>query len=178
MPSAEEDDAGSPEAWRKEFASEEAREVRDAIGAIILCMQRPKPPDPALVKDNVLDGNENASGVVFQRAVGRIKDLARAVIEVKAQAEEERGEIGDIPGLIVLVGDECENGSLAAGNASSEYGALWWDEQLGDLGAGSGLEVVFWDHKAASPEPSARNEFGGNISILLGIQLRLADFAI
>ncbi|EFE39729.1 conserved hypothetical protein [Trichophyton verrucosum HKI 0517] len=167
LPSAEEEDAGSPEAWRKEFASEEAREVRDAIGAIILCMQRPKPPDPALVKDNVLDGNENDSSAVFQRAVGRIKDLARAVIEVKAQAEEERGEIGDIPGLIVLVGDECENGPLAAGNASSEYGALWWDEQLSDLGAGSGLEVVFWDHKAASPEPSARNEFGGNISILL-----------
>ncbi|EZF32269.1 hypothetical protein H109_01909 [Trichophyton interdigitale MR816] len=160
LPSVEEEDAGSPEAWRKEFASEEAREVRDAIGAIILCMQRPKPPDQALVKDNVLDENENASSAVFQRAVGRIKDLARAVIEVKAQAEEERGEMGDIPGLIVLVGDEHEIGSLAAGNASSEYGALWWDEQLSDLGAGSGLEVVFWDHKAASQDPSARNEFG------------------
>ncbi|EFR03250.1 hypothetical protein MGYG_06252 [Nannizzia gypsea CBS 118893] len=162
------DSASSPEAWRKEFASEEAREVRDAIGAIIVCTQKPEPPDPALLREGMMDGGENTDSAIFQRAVDRTKDLARAVIEVKALAEEERGEIGDIPGVIVLVGDKCEKGISAAskhddGDASAdsaEYGALWWDEELSDLGVGSGLEVVFWDPKGTTEDPKARNEYG------------------
>lgn len=121
----------------------------------------------------MMNGSENTDGAVFQLAVDRIKDLARAVIQVKALAEEERGEIGDIPGVVVLVGDKYEKGPSVAskqndGDASAEYGALWWDEELSDLGVGSGLEVVFWDPKGATEDPSARNEYGGNAPSSLG----------
>ncbi|KAM5446757.1 hypothetical protein MaudCBS49596_006363 [Microsporum audouinii] len=162
-PAGKEDITSSPGAWRNEFISEEAREVRDAIGAIIVCVQRPKPPDPALRRDSVVDGDEKNYNDIFQNAVDTIKEIARAVAEVKALSEEERGEIGDVPGLILLVGEGCDRKSSVVsedGNTSGEYGALWWDEELSDLGVGSGLEVVLWDPKRGNGISSARNEYG------------------
>ncbi|KAF3483643.1 uncharacterized protein GIQ15_02967 [Arthroderma uncinatum] len=166
LPAGHEDNAGSPDIWRNEFLSAEAREVRDAIGAIIVCVQRPKPPDPALREDKVVDGSENKYSTVFQNAVDRVKEITRAVGEVKALAEEERGEIGDVPGLIMLIGEDGERKPSTASEdedshtCAIEYGAMWWDEELSDLGTGSGIEVVCWDPKEGKEASSAKNEYG------------------
>ncbi|KAK2871934.1 hypothetical protein FQN49_002693 [Arthroderma sp. PD_2] len=166
-PSVEqEDSADSPEVWKDEFLSAEAREVRDAIGAIIVCVQRPKPPDPALCEDKVVDGSEHKYSAVFQGAVDKVKEIARAVGEVKALTEEERGEIGDVPGLILLIGGEGERKPSTASedddgySCAAEYGAMWWDEELSGSGIGSGIEVVCWDPKESKESSSSRNEFG------------------
>ncbi|KAK2740660.1 hypothetical protein FQN57_006030 [Myotisia sp. PD_48] len=182
-----------PAVWKQGFLSDEAREVRDAIGAIIICVQRPKPPDPLLTSDNGINQeDEQARNTpntikeyedVFHASVRRIRDLATVVGEVKNQIEEERGEVGDVPALIVLVGEEDDeqhpqkkgSGGLEAlgedetdgylGN-SIEFGINWWDEELNPTGIGSGPETIGWNPRRNVQEVSGRrNEFGERMGI-------------
>lgn len=104
--------------WKTEFLSPEARIVRDAIGAVIVCVRNPEPSSfsfPFLSLPSGagagVDGGAGGVGVgvdpTTRDDVKAIKDFVRVVGDVRARAEEERdGEGGDIPGLLVFVGKE------------------------------------------------------------------------
>ncbi|PGH17608.1 hypothetical protein AJ79_00969 [Helicocarpus griseus UAMH5409] len=150
--------------WRSEFLSEEAREVRDVIGAVIICIERPSRIAPEFSQPR-----EHKD-----RHVQGLKELLSAVAEVRNQIEEERGSVGEVPGLVVLVGKDEEgkdrvNGldSPELGNGAGgedgleeivEFSTRWWEEELSEMGHFE-LEVVAWDPKGED-EREKRNMFG------------------
>jgi hypothetical protein len=163
--------------WKAEFLSSEARVVRDAIGAALVCVQNPDAapsgvlpfgkeehaaevpggPVPASMTESLSDRED----------VRALKDLLKAVSEVKSQAEEERGEIGDVPGLLVLVGKQQQ--SVAETEEAAVFSAEWWEDELYEMGV-MGFEVVVWDPTAnASDAEKRRNRFGGLFPFLLHI---------
>ncbi|PGH21661.1 hypothetical protein AJ80_03094 [Polytolypa hystricis UAMH7299] len=174
--------------WKTEFLSPEAREVRDVIGAIIICIKRPEGvvasssvPAGAVVPQNARDHVEQSA-----RA---LKEFVQAIAEVKGLIEEERGGLGEVPGLVVLVGrneDKGSGGMKGAGGAvrldddDKDFGGLgdggvggddadiepfsvrWWDEELSQLGIFD-FEVVVWDPRKVAEEADGkveRNQFG------------------
>lgn len=120
--------------WRTSFLSDEAREVRDAIGAIVLCVRNPAlsisravPREalglvPAGSSNTLQTAIEEDNKDAAERAdVRQIKDLVGIVSELKTKIEEERNggddeEDGDmagqaeVPGLLVLI-DESHSSS-------------------------------------------------------------------
>ncbi|KLJ09389.1 hypothetical protein EMPG_15192 [Blastomyces silverae] len=165
----------SPAAWGSEFLSDEAREVRDVIGAIAVCVERPTiAPSVSFPRDNDPDmsgDREHRKGI----AQG-IKELVSAVAEVRNRIEEERGGVGEVPGLVILVGkDEGEKkaenvkgkGSSLEGLEDSgddeveqilEFSTRWWEDELSEMGYFE-LEVVAWDPQDEG-KGDTRNKFG------------------
>ncbi|KAI5310401.1 hypothetical protein KEM55_007538 [Ascosphaera atra] len=168
---AEETPIHSLDDWRTLFLGEEAREVRDVIGAIIICVQR---PTEGMVSSSV-PGElvpQNAHELCERRAQ-TLKDAVRAVADVKELIEEERGGLGEVPGLLVVLDKEEGRTGQAVGSSndgedrdegSAEQpqtllGSAWWDEELSQMGIFE-FEVIGWDPEA--PEiKGAKNEFGG-----------------
>ncbi|KKZ61694.1 hypothetical protein EMCG_03803 [[Emmonsia] crescens] len=167
----------SSAAWRSEFLSDEAREVRDVIGAVVVCIERPvvTPSTPVPVTSDGPDISRDREH--RNRSVQGLKELLSAVAEVRNRIEEERGGMGEVPGLVILVGKD-EGGEKAEGYAKGkgsgierpknggddgeleqvvEFGARWWEEELSEMGHFE-LEVVAWDPKAE--EEDKRNIFG------------------
>jgi hypothetical protein len=123
-------------AWKTSFLSPEAREVRDAIGAILIVVRNPRALiSPAVPREayDAVDGevakviSENSKDPSHRADVGVIKDLARIVGELRARIEEERNGVeeddegqgdgigigigqAEVPGLVVLMD---EHGSLS-----------------------------------------------------------------
>ncbi|OJD27339.1 hypothetical protein ACJ73_01273 [Blastomyces percursus] len=180
-------DAGSqlplhncPAVWRSEFLSDEAQEVRAAIGAIAVCIERPIiAPSVSFPSDDdpdMLGDREHRKGI----AQG-IKELVGAVAEVRNRIEEERGGLGEVPGLVILVGkDEVEkkaenvkgNGSGLEGLEESgddeveqvlEFSTRWWEDELSEMGHFE-LEVVAWD-----PQDEGKGEKRNNFGELQGM---------
>ncbi|TPR03939.1 phospholipid-translocating P-type ATPase, flippase family protein [Aspergillus niger] len=101
----------SPAQWKSEFSSPEAQVVRDAIGAVMICFRNPVQMDP-------VPGQEQQD--VEDRAdVRGLKEFVKAVGEVRALIEEERGGVGEVPGLVVLVGEK-KTGSGKVGSGDGE----------------------------------------------------------
>ena len=162
----------TPSFWKDEFLGPEAREVREVIGAVVVCLQTTGGPTFSLPDDG-LPSSHTVAKKRLEDAVQGLKELLRAVGEVKGQIEEERGGMGEVPGLVVLVGkEEKKQKDGGAGNRegtdhdesnlvrqSAEFGAEWWDEELAEMGV-FGFEVVAWDPKAEEVK-GRRNEFGG-----------------
>lgn len=91
------------------------------------------------------------------------------IADVKSQTEEERGEMGEVPGLLVLIGDKPsskQRSNQEQEDAEDEvkdeelFGAAWWEDELYDMGV-FGFEVVLWDPKADKNDEERRNQFGG-----------------
>jgi hypothetical protein len=173
------------EQWRTEFLSAEAEIVREAVGALVVCVRSPRdtPSEPQPDTDGNADPTE-------RNDVRALRDLMRGVGAVKERIDEERGGIGDVPGVFVLVGsrqrglnaaqsadpsddlglrdDEDELGD--GGDDDAPFSVGWWEDQLFDMGL-LGWEVVEWDPREQNLEPT-RNRFGGmHTSVVIWMQL-------
>ena len=168
-----------PGQWRTEFLSDEAEIVRDAVGALLVCVRNPADAD----------GSSKIADPASRADVRAIQELMRDIGAVKGCIDEERGGVGDVPGIFVLVG---KSRAAARGQAQSQDSATldldeglgdelseapfsvgWWEDQLFDMGL-VGWEVVEWDPQDTSAEKT-RNQFGGKFCPwLLGL-LFLSD---
>ncbi|CAL5872413.1 uncharacterized protein PFLUO_LOCUS6677 [Penicillium psychrofluorescens] len=161
------------EQWRTEFLSAEAEVVREAVGALVVCVRSPRdiPSEP----QPDINGNADPAEREDVRA---LRDLMRGVGAVKERIDEERGGIGDVPGVFVLVGsrqkglkaaqaadpsdelglrdDEDELGD--GGDDDAPFSVGWWEDQLFDMGL-LGWEVIEWDPREQNLEPT-KNRFG------------------
>jgi hypothetical protein len=173
----------TPAQWKTEFLSSEARVVRDAIGAVVICVQNPDAPSSSIPREAYLnDESLSAPTSISERAdVRALKDLVQMIADVKTQTEEERGEMGEVPGLLVLMGEKRKRKTgnkqgrkkqqeeQAADEEEEEevmddeiFGATWWEDELYDMGV-FGFEVVVWDPKTdnKNDDEERRNQFGG-----------------
>lgn len=101
-----------------------------------------------------------------------LKEFVRAVGEVRALIEEERGGVGEVPGLVVLVGEKTK--TTASGKVGGEdegedglgleidevFSEGWWEDQVCEMGL-MGMEVVRWGGKEGEEEEVGRNRYGG-----------------
>jgi hypothetical protein len=106
--------------------------------------------------------------------VDRLKEFVRAAAEVKERMDEERGGLGDVVGLLVLVsgGSEkggrgnigsLEDGQPDGGMKADDFGPIWWEAELSEMGIFD-FEVVTWspaDKRGDVDGQDKRNEFGG-----------------
>jgi hypothetical protein len=101
--------------------------------------------------------------------VKSLKEFLSAVGQVKGVIEEERGEVGDVPVLLVLVGgarghkdgrSPGEEDDLEQLDSASDepFSVGWWEDQLFEMGM-VGVEVLEWDPKGVEGEE--RNVYGG-----------------
>ncbi|OXV05429.1 hypothetical protein Egran_06803 [Elaphomyces granulatus] len=109
--------------WKTEFLSSKAQAVREAIGAVIFLSDRVE--------------------------VRALKDFLKMIGEVKSQIEEERGGIGEVPGLLVLM----ETKGNPQRGEDDVFSAPWWEDELYAMGV-IGYEVVSWDPTAERKEES------------------------
>ncbi|EPS29002.1 hypothetical protein PDE_03948 [Penicillium oxalicum 114-2] len=177
-----------PGQWRTEFLSEDAQIVRDALGALVVCVRR---PEAARMVPSSGDRPGTDAGISSRADVCAVLDLMRDVGAVKGCIDEERGGAGDVVGVFVLVGKKGSpvtrdqgslsfpSFSLAAGERDSDMDGIgnaigdgedggdtplsvgWWEDQLFDLGL-FGWEVVEWDpmEQGEQAEERTRNQFG------------------
>ncbi|KAJ6096636.1 hypothetical protein N7486_007382 [Penicillium sp. IBT 16267x] len=165
-PSQTSTDAGVQQ-WRTEFLSDEAEVVRDAVGALLVCVKNPSETDPR-------HGPDPAS----RTDVRAILDLMRDIGAVKERIDDERGGMGgDVSGIFVLVGAPKSEipGSTSTSSGARDLdemglgleddvgiedvplSASWWEDMLYDLGC-IGWEVVEWDPKGQGEK--TKNKFG------------------
>lgn len=138
--------------------------MREAVGALVVCANAPEssPPD--------------ASGDIAEREdVRALRDVMRGIGAVKEKIDEDRGGVGDVSGVFVLVGPrKVPASSSKAGSKESEselggdlgddlgdvvpLSVSWWEDQFYDMGL-LGWEVIEWDPKEGGEE--TRNQYGG-----------------
>ena len=158
-----------PSTWKSEFLGPEAREVRDAVGAVVVCICPPERVGGAVPTGDA--GGEK--GRRDAEVLGmRLKEAVGAVAEVKSRIDEERGGIGDVVGLVVVV----ESGKWKTQKQANEgdgrivveeFGTSWWDEELNDMGIFD-FEVVSWhpaEEEGDKEVQVRRNGFGGMLSL-------------
>ncbi|KAL3464141.1 alpha and gamma adaptin binding protein p34-domain-containing protein [Aspergillus heterothallicus] len=163
-----------PSQWAREFSSEEAQVVRDAIGAVMICIRNPTlpPVTPSL------DGQGPAQPVEtvdVRDDIRALKSFVNAIGTVRALIEEEREEIGAVPGLLVLgirreqpnkkkrpeLQKDDDNLNLDAGledGLDEPFSVGWWEDQLVEMGL-IGFEVIEWDING-SGNGEERNKYG------------------
>lgn len=147
--------------------------MRDAVGALVVCVHSPEPKRTA---PSTADTDIDPASRPDVRAV---LDLMRDVGAVKSCIDEERGGNGDVVGVFVLMGsrnsaapqisapDEDRGLELGVddvdleGTADTPFSVGWWEDQLFDLGL-FGWEVVEWDPAEQGVEKT-RNKFGGKM---------------
>lgn len=178
-----ENDTAHPGAsqWRTEFLSAEADIVREAVGAFVVCALSPEPSANAHPGAGAGQRPEQPTERADARAV---RDLMREVGAVKGTIDEERGGVGSVPGVLVLVGARKSGASAAPGAGGQDRDGLglggdgdgdgdglgdeledvpfsipWWEDQLFDMGL-CGWEVVEWDPAEQGGE-TRRNQYGG-----------------
>ncbi|PYH40374.1 adaptin-binding domain-containing protein [Aspergillus saccharolyticus JOP 1030-1] len=117
--------APSPAQWKAEFSGADARVVRDAIGAVIICVSNPVDRQPSsLLPTGLTDLPSSslssiAAGTTSTTTrepaedrpdVRSLKEFIHAIGAVRGLIEEERGGVGvgEVPGLLVLV-EQREN---------------------------------------------------------------------
>ncbi|KAJ5383453.1 Alpha/gamma-adaptin-binding protein p34 [Penicillium concentricum] len=159
------------EQWKTDFLSTEAEIVREAVGALVVCAHTPSDARPPPGSDANADPAERPD-------VRALRDLMRGIGAVKERIDEERGGLGDVPGVFVLIGGR--KGAVVVGQQGSKdpdadlglgvddadlgggemvpFSVGWWEDQLFDMGL-LGWEVVEWDPKEAS-EVETRNQYG------------------
>ena len=173
------DESNSPTKWRAEFSSDEALPVRDAIGALVVCVRNPSSPPSAsapLSDDTLSPPAAAAAAAENHPDVQGIKALMKAVGDVKSLIEEERSDGGDVLTLLVLVGDAPSGAAAITATATAgeddeedgngaalddgPFSELWWEDQMFEMGL-VGVEVVRWDPRVPESESGVRNSFGG-----------------
>ncbi|KAI9367321.1 hypothetical protein BJX61DRAFT_316452 [Aspergillus egyptiacus] len=169
-----------PAQWAREFSSEEARVVRDAIGAVMICIR-----NPSHVSSSSPGVAEAAPPAEDREDVCALKGFINAVGSVRALIEEERGEIGAVPALLVLNGKgqgqdqrqarrgeerregsggfdadfETDGGRGDGLGLDEPFSIGWWEDQLCEMGL-IGFEVVEWNGTRAEEEDGRRNQYG------------------
>ncbi|KAJ6128507.1 Alpha/gamma-adaptin-binding protein p34 [Penicillium samsonianum] len=161
------------EQWKNDFLSTEAEIVREAVGALVVCAHTPSDATP-------LPGSSANADPAERPDVRALCDLMRGVGAVKERIDEERGGLGDVPGVFVLIGGRKSAAGVDAGQQGSKdpdaelglgvddgdlgggetvpFSVGWWEDQLFDMGL-LGWEVVEWDPKEVS-EVETRNQYG------------------
>ncbi|KAJ5772936.1 Alpha/gamma-adaptin-binding protein p34 [Penicillium paradoxum] len=156
------------EQWKTDFLSTDAEIVREAVGALVVCAHTPNdtgsPPTP------------ESEDPAERHDVRALRDLMRGIGAVKDRIDEERGGVGDVPGVFVLVGGrKSAAGQQKAKGPDAELGlgvdeddlgggemvpfsVGWWEDQFFDMGL-LGWEVVEWDPKEGK-EVETRNQYG------------------
>ncbi|KAJ5899741.1 Alpha/gamma-adaptin-binding protein p34 [Penicillium taxi] len=148
------------EQWHTEFLSAEADIVRDAVGALVVCVQSPR------------ESLTTTEDYAARADVAAVLDLMRQVGSVKARIEEERGGLGDVSSVFVLVGPrktavrKTSSGANEGFRSDEDLGddldvplsVSWWEDQLFDIGL-LGWEVVEWDPQDRSIEKT-KSKFG------------------
>ncbi|KAL4935477.1 alpha and gamma adaptin binding protein p34-domain-containing protein [Aspergillus oleicola] len=173
--------------WSREFSSGEAQVVRDAIGAVMICIRNPQPTStPTPPGTQSIDDEDTDE-------VRTIKSFVKAVGTVRGLIEEERGEIGSVPGLLILGGDGkkkeerkktkkggsdeddldlgLDDTDVGADGLDAPFSIGWWEDQLCEMGL-IGFEVVEWDGSSDGSGKEERNEYGGAFCLLLYQTLR------
>lgn len=142
--------------------------MRDAIGAVMICFRNPVQIDPVPGRQE----SQHEDDVEDRADVRGLKEFVRAVGEVRALIEEERGGVGEVPGLVVLVGEKTKTAGSGkvAGEGEDEDGLGleidevfsegWWEDQVCEMGL-MGMEVVRWGGKEGEDEEVGRNRYGG-----------------
>jgi hypothetical protein len=161
----------SPAQWALEFSGEDARVVRDAIGALVICIKNLEDTSASLPAGTGTgtDAGAGAGSPDSRNDVKSLKEFLSAVGQVKGVIEEERGEVGDVPVLLVLVGgarghkdgrSPGEEDDLEQLDSASDepFSVGWWEDQLFEMGM-VGVEVLEWDPKGVEGEE--RNVYGG-----------------
>ncbi|KAJ5216282.1 Alpha/gamma-adaptin-binding protein p34 [Penicillium cinerascens] len=151
--------------WRTEFLSAEAEIVREAVGALIVCVKAPEPSSQPGDNTNPVERED----------VRAVRELMGDVGVVKSCIDEERGGMGDVPGVLILVGGKKSAPGTSTFKAKDEDGldlvgdeelgedaaplsAGWWEDQMFDMGL-LGWEVIEWDPTEQSGKVT-RNKFG------------------
>ncbi|KAJ5603420.1 hypothetical protein N7537_006376 [Penicillium hordei] len=165
--------APTAEQWKTEFLSTEAEIVREAVGALVVCAHTPSDVTPP--------PGSNANADPAERPdVRALCDLMRGIGAVKERIDEERGGLGDVPGVFVLIGSRKGAAGAAAGQQGPKdpdaelglgvddedlgggetvpFSVGWWEDQFFDMGL-LGWEVVEWDPKEVL-EVETRNQYG------------------
>jgi hypothetical protein len=97
----------------------------------------------------------------------------RNVGAVKERIDEERGGVGDVPGIFVLVGARKTAAKADESGLGDDLGDVlplsveWWEDQFYDMGL-LGWEVIEWDSKGGEAE--TRNQYGGLLSRLFLVE--------
>ncbi|CAG8877075.1 unnamed protein product [Penicillium nalgiovense] len=144
------------EQWKTDFLSSEAEIVREAVGALVVCAHTPSDVTP-------LPGSDTDTDPAERPDVRALRDLMRGIGAVKERIDEERGGLGDVPGVF---GSKDADAELALGVDDEDLGGGetvpfsvgWWEDQFFDMGL-LGWEVVEWDPKESS-EVETRNQYG------------------
>lgn len=147
--------------------------MREAVGALVVCAHTPSDVTP-------LPGSNANADPAERSDVRALRDLMRGVGAVKELIDEERGGLGDVTGVFVLIGGRkgaagvgvgqqrskdadaelglgVDDGDLGGGEAAP-FSVGWWEDQLFDMGL-VGWEVVEWDPKE-SLDVETRNQYG------------------
>ncbi|KAF9889766.1 hypothetical protein FE257_007072 [Aspergillus nanangensis] len=141
--SAAKEDASNitPQQWKAEFSGSDALCVREAIGAMIMCVRN---------FDTAPSPESTVESISSQKEVLGLKDWLKAVGSVRELVEEERGGL-EVPGVVVLVGrggekqqsvapgddgshDDDYGVSAAAMDEEKPFSVAWWEDQLCDMG--------------------------------------------
>ncbi|KAL4872912.1 hypothetical protein BDV12DRAFT_113187 [Aspergillus spectabilis] len=176
-PSTNEEPSGQ---WAREFSSSEARVVRDAIGAVMIVVENPRVKGIFGLEGGGSHGKETEN-VDDRDDVHALKAFIRAIGDVRALIEEEREEMGAVPGILILGGkkdvkrkvekktkrgegegsdlDFDTGAELDGGIDDDPFSVGWWEDQLCELGL-IGYEVVEWDGTQAENETEERNKYG------------------
>ncbi|KAJ5515205.1 hypothetical protein N7527_006765 [Penicillium freii] len=169
--------APTAEQWKTEFLSTEAEIVREAVGALVVCAHTPSDATPP--------PGSNANADPAERPdVRALRDLMRGIGAVKERIDEERGGLGDVPGVFVLIGSRKGAAGAAAGQQGPKdpdaglglgvddedlggetvpFSVGWWEDQFFDMGL-LGWEVVEWDPKEVL-EVETRNQYGERVGM-------------
>ncbi|KAE8324978.1 alpha and gamma adaptin binding protein p34-domain-containing protein [Aspergillus sergii] len=164
----EEGETLTPKTWQKEFSGPEAKVVRDAIGGVVICLRNLDLLSPSTTTSTSTAPSTEQD--VEERPEWKgLKTFLEAVGSVKGVMDEERGGLGDVLGLVVLVGRGRESG-VGAGTSSGDpdevndlgeeevFSVPWWEDKLFDLGL-VGFEVVNWDPREVGLSEE-RDRFG------------------
>ncbi|PYI34648.1 hypothetical protein BP00DRAFT_364332 [Aspergillus indologenus CBS 114.80] len=124
----------SPAQWKTEFSGPDAQVVRDAIGAVMICVRNPvdhphqHPHDASSFLQNpasppgttVHTTNREPEPADDRADVRGLKEFIHAIGEVRGLIEEERGGmgVGEVPGLLVLV--DASSSPAGAGAAQGK----------------------------------------------------------
>ncbi|KZZ94465.1 Alpha/gamma-adaptin-binding protein p34 [Ascosphaera apis ARSEF 7405] len=180
--SDEGDESSSLAEWKNMFLGDDAEEVRDAIGAIVICVSQPKDGVcSSLVPKELIPVDAQDRQDMFEKTY---KDAIKAIVEVKARIEQERELTGgEVPGVLIVLEKEDQDTKGSANKVgtavpdittyddddrltarSAAFSADWWDEELSQMGIFE-LEVVGWDGSISSPTlknegKGKKNQFG------------------
>lgn len=144
--------------------------MREAVGALVVCVHAPELSSNPTDRDTDIADRED---------VRAVRELMGDVGAVKSVIDEERGGMGDVPGVLVLVGGKKSVSGTAktAATATNEdelglgvedddlgedaapLSVGWWEDLMFDMGL-FGWEVIEWDPTEQNGEVT-RNKFGG-----------------